>query len=186
MFAEGAFQLPDLVPGGRVAAGQHSQQAHDVGLVILNVQILELANLRVAQPSAHIRRDGRAAIFRAQQLPSLGDYLGIRPGLLNQNRSGFGALSGALAEPQALFREKRLFVEMKRGLDLVHQIAGAAIPRQGGKQNVQVPADVLIPVHQVFHFLGRSPRAAANLRVDLVQIVVFQIVVSLIHPEDFL
>ena len=66
----------------------------------------------------------------------------------------------------------------------VHQIACTPIAGQCGKQDIQIPPNVLISIRQVLYLLRCSPCIAANLRIDLIEIVVLHIVISLVDPEN--
>ena len=55
--------------------------------------------------------------------------------------------------------------------------------RERGQHGVEVAANVLLPAREVFDLLRRGAGIAAHLCVDLIEIVVLQIVIALLHPE---
>ena len=66
----------------------------------------------------------------------------------------------------------------------VHQIACTPIAGQCGKQDIQIPPNVLISICQVLYLLRCSPCIAANLRIYFIEIVMLYIVISLVDPEN--
>ena len=70
-------------------------------------------------------------------------------------------------------------------MNRVHQIGGTPVARQRGQHRVQVAADILISVGQVFNLLRSRTRVAAHLCIDLIQIIALEIVVALLYPVNF-
>ena len=79
-----------------------------------------------------------------------------------------------------------MFIQLEHRLNPIYKFRGTVLSSQSPQQIIQVAPNVVVPVSQIFQFLGSCSGISAYLTINFIQVVMLDAVIAIFYPKYLL